>query len=161
MSLWILLYVLLGQDPKFPDADPGPAVAAAQKKAAAENRRVLVLWGSNDSEASRAAAAMMKKDREVARLLLYEYDVVIADARQAEAAKKLGADAAKIPWLTLLAADGKSLANVEAPADSKALLELLKKHQAEPWKAKEVLDAAKKRAADEKKRVLLTFGAPW
>ncbi len=136
--------------------DPAEAIAAAQKRAAAENRRVLVVWGATD-----ALSTMLKKDRDVSRKIQYEYDVVHADAKQEEAAKKLGADVSKLPWLTILAADGKALANVESPAEPKVLVELLSKHQAEPWKAKEVLDAAMKRAKEEKKRVLLTFGAPW
>jgi hypothetical protein len=136
--------------------DPADAIAAAQKRAASENRRVLVVWGATD-----ALSTMLKKDRDVSRKILYEYDVVHADAKREEAAKKLGADVSKLPWLTILAADGKALANAESPAEPKALVELLAKHQAEPWKAKEVLDAAMKRAKEEKKRVLLTFGAPW
>ncbi len=148
-TLFLLLAVL--QDKPFPAGDPADAILAARKRAAAENRRVLVLSGSNDSEPSRALAALLKKDRDLSRTILYEYDLVLADA----------AEKKTLPWLTILDADGKPLADVEAPREAAALVALLKKHQAEPLKAKDVLDAAMKRAADEKKRLLLTFGAPW
>jgi hypothetical protein len=138
------------------DADLESRIASAQKQALKENQRVLVVWGADD-----AHRQMLKKNREVSRKILYEYALVLADARPADLAKKLGADPVKAPWATILAADGKPLANVESPADPKAMVDLLTKHQAEPLRAKDVLDAATKRAAQEKKRVLLTFGAPW
>jgi len=81
MNTLILLFALLGQDKPFTDADPKPAIEAAKKKAAAENRRVLVLWGANNSEESLATATMFKKDKQVARTILYEYDLVLADIR--------------------------------------------------------------------------------
>jgi len=158
MSFLILLAALALQDNPFPDGDPKPAIEAAKKKAAAENRRVLVVWGSNESEDSLAVAAMLKKDKRVARLVLYEYDVVFADMRRMEPGKPR---IAIIPLLDILDAEGKQLAGAPKPADAEAMIDLLKMHQAPPWKAQDVLDAAKKRAAAEKKRVLLTFGAPW
>jgi len=157
----LLLSTLLIQDKPFPGTDPTEAIAAAQKRAAQENRRVLVLWGANDSEPSVAAATMLRKDRNASKVVRYEYDLVLADVIHAELAKKVGADVSKLPWATLLAADGKPLANVAAPSDPKAMVELLSKHKAEPLIAKDVLAAAYKRAAGEKKRILLTFGAPW
>jgi hypothetical protein len=161
MSLLILLSAMLCQDPAFPDADPKAAIEAAKKKAAAENRRVLVLWGSNDDEASTSAAALLKKDKGVARLILYEYDLVLADSRQADAGMKKIMEGLKLPWISISTPDGKSNLYFETPAGSKAMVELLKKNQAEPLKAKDVLAAAMKRAETGKKRVLLTFGAPW
>lgn len=157
MNLLIVLSLFLAQDSIFPLADPAPAIAAAQKRAATENKRVLILWGTNDSEPARAAAAMLKKNRDVAKVILYEYEVVLAETRHSKPAKKSETN----PWFDLLAADGKELASVPVPADGKAAVELLNKHKAEPLKALEVLAAAKKRAGEEKKRVLLTFGAPW
>ena len=159
--LQAVLLLLLIQDKPFPEADPAEAIAAAKKRAAAENRRVLVVWGANDSEASRAIALMLQKNREARKTIRYEFDLVLADAHHSDLAKKLGADPAKLPWATILAADWKPLANVAAPADPKAMVELLLKHKAEPLIARDVLAAAFKRAAGEKKRILLTFGAPW
>jgi hypothetical protein len=99
---------------------------------------------------------MLKKDREVAKLILYEYDVVLTGLL-----RMTGSDDLKLPLLVIRDADGKELFAGTSPAEPKAMVELLKKHQAPPWKAQDVLDAAKKKAAAEKKRVLLTFGAPW
>jgi len=157
MNLLILLSMLLGQEPTFPDADPKPAIEAAKKKATAENRRVLVLWGTNDHEATQAALKLLKKDKEVSRVMLYEYDLVLAGFQRL---KDQSPDST-CPCLVITDATGKELSKSAAPVDSKAMLELLNKHKAEPWNAKEVLAAAMKRAAEEKKRVLLTFGAPW
>jgi hypothetical protein len=97
----------------------------------------------------------------VKKVLLYEYDVVMADARQAEAAKRLGADVSKLPWMTILAPDGAVLFNEAAPGEAKSLLGTLEKYKASPWIAKDILAAGLKKAVAEKKRVLLTFGAPW
>ena len=162
MNTLILLFALLGQDKPFTDADPKPAIEAAKKKAAAENRRVLVLWGANNSEESLATATMFKKDKQVARTILYEYDLVLADIRHRPPPEESEPTKLLIPPLAVIMdAEGKVLFNSAAPASGPAMLELLKKHQAPPWKAQDVLDAAKKKAAAEKKRVLLTFGAPW
>ncbi len=161
MNMLLLLITLCAQDPPFPDANPKPAIEAAKKKAAAENRRVLVLWGSNDDEASTSAAALLKKDKGVARVILYEYDLVLADARHADAGMKRVMEGLKLPWISISTPDGKSNLYFETPAGSKSMVELLKKNQAEPLKAKDVLAAAMKKAETEKKRVLLTFGAPW
>ncbi len=153
----LLLLMLLGQESPFPDGDPAPAIEAAKKKATTENRRVLVLAGTNDSESDRAVATMLKKNREVARLILYEYDLVLVGYKPLT--KAIGAP--PVPWVHILTADGKELFKAAAPNDPKVMVELLNKHKAPPLVAQDVLDAAKKKAGEEKKRVLLTFGAPW
>ena len=155
MHLLILLTLLLGQEQVFPVTDPKPAVESARKKAREENRRVLILTGSNTSEASRAIATMFKKDKEVARVILYEYDVVLVGMLE------MGQSEAGFPLMAITDSEGKELYRGAAPAEPKSMTELLKNHQAPPLKAQDVLDAAKKRAAAEKKRVLLTLGAPW
>lgn len=158
MNTLILLCALLSQDKPFPDADPGPAIEAAKKNAAAENRRVLVLWGMNEHEGSVAAVNLLRKHKEVAKLIKYEYDVVFADMRRMPPGKPR---IAIIPLLVILDAEGRELAGTAAPAEAREMIALLKKHQAPPLKAKDVLDRALKNAGEEKKRVLLAFGAPW
>ncbi len=152
----LLLALTLSQD--FTDK---PDLDAALAKAAKENQRVLVVWGKNDDDTAKAFAALLKKDRTVAKKILYEYDLVLADAANAGLAKKLEVDLGTLPALTILAADGKKLTHEAAPAEGKPLVALLEKHQAPPWNAKELYDAALKRAKEEKKMVFLTFGAPW
>lgn len=154
----MLMLVALLQDRLF---DAKADIDAALAKSKAENRRVLVVWGADGDEASRKLVETMKGDKALAKKLKYEYDVVRADASAADLAKRCGADLKSLPALSILDADGKPLANGAAPAEAKGLVELLTKHQAEPWAAKDVLDAATAQAKESKRRVLLHFGAPW
>ena len=158
MKTLLLLTALLCQDKPFPDADPGPAIEAAKKKAAAENQRVLAVWGMNEPDASLPFVALLKKDKALARLIQYEYVVVLADIRRMDKGR---VRPAVIPLVDILDAEGRQLASTSGGTDAALVIDFLKKHQATPWKAQDVLDAAKKKAAAEKKRVLLTFGAPW
>lgn len=127
-------------------ADPEADLLAACEKAKDDNRRVLVAFGSND-DASRALAEVLQKDREVARKILYEYVLVFVYSNKA-------------PALALLTSDAKELARADA-FDAKSVLALLTKHQCEPRKADDVLKSALEKAATDRKRVLLVFGAPW
>jgi hypothetical protein len=156
MTLLILL-TLLVQDPVFPDVDPAPAIEAARKKAETNNRRVLVVWGMNEPDASIPFAKLLKSDKQVARLILYEYDVVLADIRRMKGEVK----PAVIPILEIQDAGGRVLASQAGGTDVEALLKFLRRHAAPPLNAKDVLEAALKKADAEKKRVLLAFGAPW
>src|SRR5262245_30684613 len=99
MNALILLATVLCQDPVFPDADPGPASAAALKKASADNRRVLVVWGMNEPDASIPVAKLLRTDKQLARLILSEYEVVLADIRRM---KKGEVRPAVIPLLDIL-----------------------------------------------------------
>jgi hypothetical protein len=155
MNFLILATALALQGSPFPDADPKPAIEAARKKAAAENRRVLVLWGANAAEESKMAAALLKSDKGLKKLILYEYDLVLADERRSESGLAI------IPYVVILDADGKVLSESPAPTDVNEWTKLLEKQKSTPLVAKEVLAAGLKKAKAEKKRVLLTFGAPW
>lgn len=73
-----------------------------------------------------------------------------------------------VPYLTILDAEGKVLANQETGAleegdhhDPKKVLELLAKHRAPYLKAAELVSAARKQAVEQKKNLFLVFGAPW
>jgi hypothetical protein len=125
-------------------ADAEAALVAACEKARDDNRRVLVAFGSDD-DASRAFAEILQKDRAVARKILYEYVPVYVHRKSA--------------GLAILASDARELARAEA-LDAKSILALLEKHQCEPQKAQDVLDSAIDRA-ENGRRVLLVFGAPW
>lgn len=127
------------------NADAEADLLAACEKARGDHRRVLVAWGSDD-EASRKLAETLQ-DRGVARKILYEYVLVYVHKKDAVG-------------LTILSADAKERAKAEA-LDAKSILAFLEKHQCEPRKADDVLKAALDKAAAEKKRVLLVFGAPW
>lgn len=155
-------------------ADSAADVKAALARATKENRRVLVVWGANWCGWCVKLADVFKKNPEIASKLQYEYDVVKVDVGQfdkhMDLAASFGADfkSTGIPFLTVLAADGKVLANQETGAlelgkehDPAKVLEFLTKHQAPYLKANELRDGALAAAKAEQKKLFLTFGAPW
>jgi thiol-disulfide isomerase/thioredoxin len=160
-------------------ADAKAAVKAALAAAKRENRRVLIQWGGNWCSWCVLLHDRFREDRDLARKLRYEYDVVYVDVgkgdKNLDLAAKYGADFKDhgVPYLTVLDAGGKVLANQPTDPfetkseegqkghDSKKLLEFLTKHQAKPLKADEVLSAALAEAAKSKRNVFLHFGAPW
>jgi thiol-disulfide isomerase/thioredoxin len=155
-------------------ADARADVNAAMARAQGENRRVLVVWGANWCGWCVKLADVFAKDKDIARKLQYEYDVVKVDVgnfdKHMDLAASFGADfkGTGIPFLTVLAGDGKVLANQETGAlelgqehDPAKVLEFLAKHQAPYKKASELRDEALARAKAESKTLFLTFGAPW
>ncbi len=160
-------------------ADAKAQVNAALAKAKKENRRVLIQWGANWCGWCHLLHDKFKSDKDVTKKLLYEYDVVLVDIGQfdknTDLAGKYGADLKGngVPFLTILDADGKVLANQETEAleaktedgrnghDSAKILEFLTKHQAQYPPASQVLADGLARAKSESKRVFLHFGAPW
>ncbi|MBI5865560.1 MAG: thioredoxin family protein [Planctomycetes bacterium] len=161
-------------------ADAKQQIAAAIAKAAKENRRVLIQWGGNWCPWCLKLHELFKKNAEIARTLQYEYDVVHVDAgkpagKNVDLATSYGADLKKsgFPYLTILSADGKPLANQDTAAfevdgknvaaghDSKKVLEFLKAHQAEYRKATDVFAAGLAEARKSDKSVFVHFGAPW
>ena len=157
-------------------ADARQQVAQALAKAKKENQRVLIQWGANWCGWCKWLAATMKSDRGVSHELLYEYQVVHVDVgrfdKHMDLAKELGAEFKAIPFLTLLDADGKPLAQQNTEPfetkvdgkdghDAKKLLEFLKQHEAKPMVAADVLAAGIAQAKQSGKRVFLHFGAPW
>ncbi len=160
-------------------ADAKADLAAALAAAKRENRRVLIQWGGNWCPWCVVLHDRFKSNKDLAKKLLYEYDVVFVDIGKREKnldlAAKYGADLIKngIPFLTVLDADGKVLANQptdpfetkgpkgERGHDSKKLLEFLTAHQVKPLVAADVLDAARAEAAKSGRNVFVHFGAPW
>lgn len=155
-------------------ADAKAQVAAALAAAKRENRRVLIQWGGNWCSWCLLLHERFKTTPELARTLKYEYDVIHVDSKNADLAETYKADFKKhgVPYLTILDADGKVLANQETESfetkidgknghDPKKLQEFLVKHQATPLKADEVLKAALADAAKYDRKVFLHFGAPW
>ncbi len=172
------------EKPKVYDesADAKKQIDAALAKAKKNNRRVLVQWGANWCGWCVKMHGLFKADREIAKTLMYEYDVVYVDVgrfdKHMEIAAGYGADLKKsgLPFLTVLDADGKVLANQETGSlekkaeagkdnpmehDPKVVLEFLKKHQAAYPEANAVFDAALAEAKKSGKQVFVHFGAPW
>jgi thiol:disulfide interchange protein len=159
-------------------ADARAQLDAALAAAKRDNRRVLVQWGANWCGWCNLLHDRFQKDPTLRKTLLYEYVVVNVDIgkmdKNLDLASKYQAKLGKgIPYLTVLAADGKVLANQETESfetkaedgtkghDPKKLQDFLAKHQAEPLNAEDVLKAALDRAAKTERGVFLHFGAPW
>lgn len=160
------------------EADAHVDIANALKKAKQENRRVLIQWGANWCGWCRLLDGTFKSNREVARKLQYEYDLVHVDIgkwdKHLDLVEKYGADikSAGVPYLTILDADGNVLANQETGTlektvdgkpghDPEKIVAFLAEHQAAYRKAADVLKEGLATAVKENKRVFLHFGAPW
>ena len=173
--------------PKIYDesADAKKQIADAIASAKKENRRVLVQWGANWCGWCHLLHEKFKSDRQIARELSYEYDIVLVDVgrfdKHMELAESYGADLKKggLPYLTILDADGKVLANQETGSlevqakdgqdkkevkpehDAEKVLNFLKSHEAPRRDADAVLKTSMEQAAAGGKKVFVHFGAPW
>ncbi len=167
-------------------ADARKAIDAALVKAKRENRRVLIQWGANWCGWCHLLHEKFKSDPTIARKLMYEYDVVLVNVsepgtsrfnKNMDLAKEFGAKFNGIPYLTVLGADGKPIANQDTgPLETKAaegeekpkpshdaakIMDFLTEHQASYLNATEVLADARSRAKAEGKMVMVRWGAPW
>jgi thiol:disulfide interchange protein len=155
-------------------ADAKTQIAAALGAARRDNQRVLLLLGGNWCPWCHRLHALFKENKDVARTLLYEYQLVLVDVGRFNKNMDLMADygldlkKAGLPFLVVLGADGKVLAKQETGSleqgkghDPEKVLELLTKCKAEPRDAETVLKAGLARAAAEHKSVLLHLDAPW
>jgi thioredoxin-related protein len=156
-------------------ADAKVLVETALKSAKRFNKRVLIQWGGNWCSWCVLLHDRFKADKDLAKTLLYEYDVVHIDSNNnMDLAAKFGADLKKngVPFLTVLDADGKVVVNEPTEPfetkvdgkpghDSKKLKTFLTAHEATPLKAEDVLAGAKAEAAKSERMVFLHFGAPW
>jgi thiol-disulfide isomerase/thioredoxin len=157
-------------------ADARADVKAALARAKSENRRVLIQWGANWCGWCRKLHATMATNANLAKKLMYEYDVVRIDVGQfnknLDLAKELGAEIHAIPYLTVLDADGKAL--IQQPTDPfeinegdthahdpAKVLDFLTKFQAPYRNAADLLTGALAQAKADHRRVFVHFGAPW
>jgi thioredoxin-related protein len=131
----------------YDEKGDGPAaIRAALASAKRENRRVLIQWGGNWCPWCHRLFNQFKADKDLARILSSEYDLVLVDIGRREKnidlAARYGADVIKngIPFLTVLDADGKPVINQptepfekkgeEKGYESAKLKEFLKKYRA-------------------------------
>jgi thioredoxin-related protein len=156
-------------------ADAKVQIDAALAAAKRQNRRVLIQWGGNWCSWCVLLHDRMKSDRDLAKTLLYEYDLVYVDSNNnKELAAKFGADLKKhgVPFWTVLDSDGKVLVNEPTEPfetkidgknghDAKKLQACLSAHVATPLKAEDVLGAGLAEASKSDRKVFLHFGAPW
>ncbi len=151
-------------------ADAKADIADALARAGLDNRRVLVIYGGNWCGWCYKLHDLFEQDKEIRRTLRAEYEPVLVDIRKNRAtAEKYKIERDKgVPYLTMLDADGKVVANQgtgvleEGPKhDPAKVLAFLKKWKAEPLDAEEVIRRALTKAKAEKKMVFLRIGAPW
>ena len=138
-----------------PQADAKSQIAAAVARAGRDNRRVLIVYGGNWCGWCHKLHAVFNENKDIARTLLYEYEIVRVDIgkfdRNMEIANGYGADLKKagVPFLTVLDGAGKPLANQETGTleagqehDPAKVAAFLNKYKAEPLDAVKTLDAA-------------------
>ncbi len=159
-------------------ADAHEQIESALARAKKDNQRVLIQWGANWCGWCHLLHDTFRNDEGVKKELLYEYRVVLVDVGQfnkhTAIAEKYGAEIKSgIPYLTVLDADGKVLANQETGSleaktpegknghDAAKVLAFLKTHEAAPQVASNVLDEGLAKAQAQNKKVFLHFGAPW
>lgn len=160
-------------------ADASKDIAAALACANRDGTSVLVQWGANWCGWCVLLHGTCAKNPEIAKELREEYEVVLVDIgrfdKNLELAAKYGADLKSngVPYLTVLDASGKVLANQETGSlelpegttprghDPAKLLAFLKEHQAAQRNADEVLASGVAAAKSQNKMVFLHFGAPW
>jgi len=170
--------VTAGQRPFDERADSTAALQMALQRAKKDNRRVLIEWGDNSSDWCVLLHKSFNADAGLRRKRLYEYELITIAInpmkRNERLAKQFQAALADgVPYLTMLDADGKVLANQRTDPfqtksesgsqeiDAKKLLEFLTKHQAKPLVAAKVLQDGLDQAAKSDRLVFLHFGAPW
>lgn len=155
-------------------ADGEMQIAAAVKRAASKNKRVLLMFGANWCGWCHKLHDLFESDREVARILLYEYELVLIDIgrsdKHMDIAKRYGAELDKsgVPFLIVLDSAGQSVTTQETGS-----LEEGDHHSAEkvktfldawipaPQNAYRQFEAALKQATVQGKLVFLHFSAPW
>jgi len=172
-SVPVQVYVTAPLPTYQPDVESRIAMALVQARD--ENRRVLIQWGSNNDKASESLIEAAIKNSDVARTLLYEYEMVRAEISGNErVAAKYSADVKTggLPYFTVLDSGGKVLAGQPAlpfktegegaaAYDGKKLNAFLAKYQATYLNADPLFKTALAQATKDQKTLFVWFSAPW
>ena len=155
-------------------ADAKVEIASAIASAKKDNKRVLLVYGGNWCGWCYKLHDVFSKDAAIRKILLYDYNVVFVDIgrfdKHMDIVQRYGAGIKKegVPFLTVLAGDGKLLANQDTGSleagdqhDRGKVRQFLQKWVAPPVDAEKTLKDSLARATKEKKRVLVHLGAPW
>jgi thiol:disulfide interchange protein len=157
-------------------ADGEKQIAAALAEARRDHKRVLLQFGANWCKWCHRLHDLCKDDKGIARVLQYEYTVVHVDVDKIEGKQhnhavdeKYGNPTKKgLPVLVVLDEDGKQLVTQDTGAleegdhhDPAKVMALLKKWQATPPSADDVLAAGMTQAKSGTKAVFVDFSAPW
>ena len=155
-------------------ADGEAQIATAIKRAASKNKRVLLMFGANWCGWCHKLHDLFESDREVARILLYEYELVLIDIgrwdKHMDIAKRYGAalDKTGVPFLVVLDSDGQPVTTQETGLleegdhhNAEKVKSFLNKWKPTPQDANRLFEAALKHATEHDKKVFLHFSAPW
>lgn len=155
-------------------ADAKAQIATALEAAQREHQRVLLLLGGNWCTWCHRLHTLFKENKDVARLLKSEYQLVPVDVgrfdKNTDIVSGYGLELKKtgVPFLVVLDSDGKVLAKQETGSlekgqahDPDKVLAFLTKWKAEPRDAETVVTQALARATAEHKSILLRLQAPW
>jgi thiol-disulfide isomerase/thioredoxin len=165
-------------------ADVQQQIDAALVSARRENRRVLIVWGGDWCGWCHSLHGRFEHDAKLRKELLYEYDMVLADAgwdgKNVDLDRSYGADLnhGGYPFMTVLdATSGKPIAqqrtgslvlrdkngkaSVTYGHDPDQLFNFFKAHEAPRLQASSVLQAGIDAAKSSRRLVLVHFGAPW
>lgn len=139
--------------------NPGVEFITAFETAKTENRRVLVIRTLADEKVNVEVKELFK-NHAISRELLYEYAKLNMDwepeGDNQDLLQVYPAEGAMLASMSL-----KELRLESGVLDGEKLLSFLKKHEAEPWDAIEILKTARLRALKEKKHLFIDLSAPW
>jgi thioredoxin-related protein len=160
-------------------ADAKVLVAKAAERAKQGDKRILLMFGGDWCGWCHKLHDLFKANRDVARILYNEYELVTIElespnaipllktCKDALSKDELGKGVG-YPFLAVLDAGGKVVTAQRTEVleegdhhDPKRVAAFLGEWKAPAKDAKRVLDEALSRASSDDKRVLLTFGAPW
>ena len=136
-------------------AAPAPDLAKVQARALMHNKRVLVVLSVEDDD----YLTQLKRNREISRKLLYEFETVAYAGNAAAKKRQWRGDGNGV---IVLDAAGKELARFDAAdLEGKAALAKLQPLFCEPVDAEQKLAAALVEAKKSGRNVLVRFDAPW
>jgi thiol-disulfide isomerase/thioredoxin len=141
---------------------------AALTKAKRDNKRVLVVWGGANCAKCQPLIDLFFADRDIRKLLKWEYLLVPVDGTNRELAQTYGVTFNGIPWLTILDSHNTPLVQQDTQPfedgdhhNPTMIRELLFRWKAQPWDAEQVFREGMAQAKQSGKLVLVYFGAPW
>lgn len=148
-------------------ADARADIAAALGRAKYDHKRVLLKFGGNWCGWCWKLHDLFRKDPEIAAVLRDEYELVLIDALTNDDLQTEYKIQRAYPFLTVLDSEGGIVVNQRTAAleqgsqhDPEKVLQFLKRWQAEPLDAEQVLARALEQARSENKRVLVHLGTP-
>lgn len=157
-------------------ADGEEQIATALAVAKSDHKRVLLQFGADWCVWCHRLHDLFDNNKDVAKKLQYEYELVLIDVDEVEgkphneAVQKRYGNPRKhgLPVLVVLDENGKQLTTKETESlekgdghDPAKVLAFLKKWQAKPVSADEVLSGAIAQAKSESKNVFVYYSAPW